>query len=233
MASAEALRRAPAYMPLILRRASGVNDAEASASRVSNPIAPTETERDPDAVLVCEYLAGDAHAFETLFRRYQTPVFNMVSRMVGGEDARDLTQDVFCNALRALRSFRGESKFSTWLYSIARNVCLNHLRHVSCISEDSLEKMNEDKPQSELNDGSPGVEAQVELRELQSIVNSVLATLPPEQRMLIVLRDFEQLSYEEIVEVTDLSLANVKSKLHRARTAFKNRFRPHLHLVRE
>ena len=198
-------------------------------------VAPaTEKEFESDSVLIRRHLSGDHRAFEFLFRRYQTPIFNLCSRMVGGEDAHDLTQDVFCHALRALHRFRGESKFSTWLYSIARNVCLNRLRHISIIREDSLDEMSQaDHASDGLPDLSADVENIAETHELQRIVGSVLATLPPDQRLLITLRDFEQLSYEEIAHITDASLSNVKSRLHRARMAFKDRFKPYLKLLRE
>ena len=185
---------------------------------------------DSDAMLVRRYLNGDARAFEILFKKYQTPIFNLVSRMVNGEDAYDLTQDVFCNALRGLPNFRGEAKFSTWLYSIARNVCLNRLRRVSSAGEESLDEIEE---RFEMPDPSIDVHKMAETHELQRLVNSALATLPPEQRLLIALRDFEGLSYEEISQVTGMTLSNVKSRLHRARVVFKDRFKPYLNLFRE
>ena len=210
-----------------------MSDTETSASGVAGAVAAPAMRIDSDAILIRRHLNGDARAFEVLFKKYQTPIFNLVSRMVNGEDAYDLTQDVFCNALRALHKFRGEAKFSTWLYSIARNVCLNHLRRDSLITEESLEGMSEGQPNAELPDLSADVQAIAETRELQRLVNSVLATLPPEQRVLIVLRDFEQLSYEEISQIEGVSVSNVKSRLHRARIAFKNKFKPYLKLLRE
>ncbi|HEY3297851.1 MAG TPA: sigma-70 family RNA polymerase sigma factor [Armatimonadota bacterium] len=214
-------------------RVSRLDDAELPASsRVRATTAPL-IERDSDTDLICRYLDGDEHAFEIIFRKYEGPIFNLVSRMVSGEDAYDLTQDVFCNALRSLPHFRGDSKFSTWLYSIARNVCLNRIRHAACIREESLEQMSEDQPHVQLRDKSPAIESVLETHELQRIVNSVLLTLSPEQRLLVTLRDFEQLSYDEIAEVTGMSLVNVKSKLHRARMAFKDRFKPYLPMVSE
>lgn len=186
---------------------------------------------DPDLLLVRQYLAGDERAFETLFRKYQTPIFNLVTRMVHGEDAYDVTQDVFLKALRALRSFRGEAKFSTWLYTIARHTCLNHLRHKAVLPEDSLDAQMEEGAGREPVDDARSVAAICETRELQRVVDDVLATLPPEPRMLLVLRDFEQLSYDEISTITELSIVNVKSKIHRARQAFKKRFTPYLELL--
>ena len=197
-----------------------------SGRTAASPLRP-----DPDVLLVRQYLAGDERAFETLFHRYQTPIFNLVTRMVRGEDAYDLTQEVFLKALRGLRTFRGEAKFSTWLYTIARHTCLNHLRHKAVLPEESLDAQQEENAGREPVDDARSVAAICETRELQRVVNDVLATLPPEPRMLLVLRDFEQLSYDEISTITELSIVNVKSKIHRARQAFKKRFTPYLELL--
>lgn len=197
------------------------------------PGVPVVPRADPDRLLVRQYLAGDPKAFEALFKKYQTPIFNLVMRMVRGEDAYDITQEVFLKALRSLGSFRGEAKFSTWLYTIARHTCLNHLRHKSVIAEGSLEEQMEEHPGNEPADADMNVAQICETRELQRVVDKVLATLPPEPRMLLVLRDFEQLSYDEISHITELSIVNVKSKIHRARQAFKKRFAPYVELLEE
>jgi RNA polymerase sigma-70 factor (ECF subfamily) len=207
-----------------------VNDAEMSAAGTS---AASARQQDMDLELVRQYLGGDSRAFEALFKKYQTPMFNLVNRMVGGEDAYDLTQDVFCNALRAIHTFRGESKFSTWLYSIAKNVCLNRIRSRANKCEESLDGICEDHPRAEIADSAPNPQSIAEMHELQRTVDLVLETLSPDQRLMIVLRDFEQLSYEEIGEITGTSLPNVKSRLHRARMAFKNKFKPFIPLIRE
>ena len=186
---------------------------------------------DPDAMLVRQHLAGDSKAFEALFRKYQIPIFNMVTRMVHGEDAYDITQDVFLKAFRALKGFRGDAKFSTWLYTIARHTCLNHIRHKNVINEDSLEESQEDNPGNEPADTSLNVAKISEIRELQQAVDEILSQMPAEPRMMLILRDFEQLSYDEISQVTELSIVNVKSKIHRARQAFKKRFQPYLELL--
>jgi len=211
-----------------------MENAEMTATMPRLVTATEVLERDPDMTLVRKYLAGDDSAFEALFRKYQTSIFNIVSRMVKGEDAYDLTQDVFCHVLRAVHTFRGDSKFSTWLYSIARNVCLNRIRRNNCVREESLDSMTADQSYADfIPDESADVERIVETHEVQRLVNDVLATLPAEQRLLIVLRDFEQLSYEEISLVTEMSLSNVKSRLHRARMAFKDRMRPCLDGIKE
>ncbi len=193
---------------------------------------------DPDVALVRQFQAtGKPALFELLFRKYQTPIFHLVTRMVNGEEAYDLTQEVFLRALRALPSFKGDCKFSTWLYTIAKNTCLNHLRETKKRSEVEDYSLDADTEPGEAGGGpepsdpAADVARIVETRELQRIVDQTLALLTPEQRLLMTLRDFEGLSYEEIGEITELSLVNVKSKLHRARLAFKTKFQPHLPLI--
>ncbi len=184
---------------------------------------------DPDVALVRQFRAtGNPRLFEALYKKYQTPIFHLVCRMVHGEDAYDLTQEVFYRALRSLPTFKGDCKFSTWLYTIARNVCLNHLRETK--KQGAQEELAEDTP---AEPSAPGMDVAriAETRELQRVVDGVLALLPDEQRLLLILRDFEQMSYEEIGEITGLSLVNVKSKLHRARLAFKAKFTPYLELI--
>jgi len=192
---------------------------------------------DPDVALVRQFRAtGNPALFEQLFKKYQTPIFHLVCRMVNGEEAYDLTQEVFYRALRSLSAFKGDCKFSTWLYTIAKNTCLNHIRenrrrtdHEDYSLDESLP--NEEGRTRDLPDPEADVAAIVENRELQRIVDRVLSELTPEQRMLMTLRDFQQLSYEEIGDIMDMSLVNVKSKLHRARLAFKTKFQPYLGLI--
>ena len=199
--------------------------------RSAPPVLSAAPRVDPDAALVRQHLAGDPKAFEALFRKYQTPIFNLVTRMVRGEDAYDLTQDVFIKALKALKGFRGDSKFSTWLFTIARHTCLNHIRHKNVIDEDSLEQSTEENPNSELMDRTTNIAKLSEVRELQKVVDDILAQMPAEPRMMLILRDFEQLSYDEISQVAQISIVNVKSKIHRARQMFKKRFMPYLELL--
>jgi RNA polymerase sigma-70 factor (ECF subfamily) len=191
---------------------------------------------DPDVALVRQFRATASPAvFEILFRKYQGTVFSLVYRMVHGEEAYDLTQEVFLRAMRSLPSFKGDAKFRTWLLTIARNVCLNHLRDSKLRAgfEDGSLDEEPDAPGwvGEPADPAADIARIVEVRELQRVVDAVLAQLPPEQRLLITLRDLQGLSYEEVAEIADLSLVNVKSKLHRARLAFKTKFAPYLDLV--
>ena len=188
---------------------------------------------DPDRALVRQALEGDLTAFEQLFRKYQTPIFSMITRMVRGEDAYDITQDVFIKAYRSLKTFRGEAKFSTWLYTIARHTCLNYIRHRNVLGEESLDEAQDNHPGKEPIDETVNIARVAEIGELQKAVDSVLATMPAEPRMMLILRDFEQLTYDEISQITQLSIVNVKSKIHRARQVFKKRFQPYLALLDE
>ncbi|HEY3332050.1 MAG TPA: sigma-70 family RNA polymerase sigma factor [Capsulimonadaceae bacterium] len=191
---------------------------------------------DTDAVLVRKYRAtGDRTAFEALYKKYQGPIFALVHRMVGNEDAYDITQEVFVKVLKALGTFRGESSFRTWIYTIARNVCYNHCRDLK--RKNSFEEPfgtnsdGDDETADCLPDPHLSVEKITETKELQRVAGVVLATLSPEQRMLISLRDFDGMSYEEIGQIMDLSLANVKSKIHRSRMAFKQAFQPYMDIL--
>jgi RNA polymerase sigma-70 factor (ECF subfamily) len=198
---------------------------------------------DADAVLLRRYRAvGDRSAFETLFRKYQGPVYGFVVRLVGREEAYDLTQEVFLRALRSLNTFRGDCTFRTWLYTIARHVCYNHCRDekrrhaVEGLFGDAPVDGDEDGGESALDrvaDTGPDVSRIAEMQELQRVVGEILDSMTVEQRLMITLRDFEDMSYEEIGQITELSLANVKSKLHRARLLFKTRFQPYWDALQE
>ncbi len=186
---------------------------------------------DPDALLMRRYrVSNDRSAFETLFRKYQGPIYGLVVRLIGAEDAYDVTQEVFLRALRAMGSFRGESTFRTWLYTIARHVCYNPCRDKK--RRTAIEGFlggsdDEGDCSGEVADPQMDIARIVETKELQRIVSDILAGMTVEQRLLITLRDFEGMSYEEIAQITELSLVNVKSKLHRARLTFKTQFEPY------
>lgn len=193
---------------------------------------------DPDSTLVRRYRAtGQKEAFEALFRKYQAPIYALVHRMIGGEDTYDVTQEVFLRALRSLNSFRGDCSFRTWLYTIARHVCYNHCRDLKRRNaiEGALgfDADGDDETMDDLPDPFLNVEKVAETRELQRAAAAVLLRLSPEQRLLITLRDFDGMSYDEIMRITDLPMSAVKSKLHRARLAFKKSFQPYMDLLDE
>lgn len=168
--------------------------------------------------------------FEEIVRTHGTRVRSLVHRMVG-TDAEDLVQEIFLQVYRALPGFRGEAKVATWLYRIAANQCLDHLRHrrrsetkVVHLAEPSLEEVAE-AAEARLQ-ASP--EELAEARDLAREVRRSLESLPDDLRVVVVLRDFEGLAYRELAAVLGLPLGTVQSRLHRARELLKRRLAPYL-----
>lgn len=163
---------------------------------------------------------GSAEAFEQLVIKYQTAVYNLCLRMTGDpEDAADMTQEAFLKAWRNLDSFQGNAAFSTWLYRLASNTCLDHLRSRKRRPQLSLMMEDEDGETQELDvaDPTPDPEAQVIALDEQSRLNEALQSLEPEQRQILILRAVNGLSYTEIAQAMELKEGTVKSRLARAR----------------
>ncbi|HKC07728.1 MAG TPA: sigma-70 family RNA polymerase sigma factor [Methylomirabilota bacterium] len=163
--------------------------------------------------------AGDAPAFEELVMTYQHRVFGVALRMLGSRaEAEEVAQEAFVRAHRALGEFRGDAKLSTWLYAITSRLCLNRLasgeRRMTRQGEDALLR---------LSDAGPRPDAALERRELESALGRAIAELPEDRRIVVVLRDIEGLSYEEIAQVLELELGTVRSRLHRARADLKEK----------
>lgn len=192
-----------------------------------------------DRRLVRRLRAGDERAFEELVHTYQHRVFGLIYRMIGNrQEAEDLAQEVFLTVHRAIGSYRGDGRFYTWLYRIATNTCKNRIKylkgrnfHRSVPVEDSPEAQGpaaDGGPTVSLHSQVAGPEAQAEGRRLEHAVQRELAQLEPEHRLLIVLRDVQGLSYQEILKITGLQEGTLKSRLHRARVALKERLKPHM-----
>src|SRR2546429_3489358 len=161
---------------------------------------------------------GDPRAFEDLVIAYQHRVFGVALRMLRNRsEAEEIAQEVFLRVHRAVEDFRGEAKLSTWLYAITSRLCLNRLasgeRRMAREGEESLERLR--------GDADPA--AHVERVELEAALQRAITELPEERRIVVVLRDFEGLSYEEIAAALDLPLGTVRSRLHRARTDLKEK----------
>ena len=162
-------------------------------------------------------LAGDRESFAPLVDRHKERVFWLVLRIAGREEAEDLTQEVFLRAYRALSRFRGESLFSTWLYRIARNVALSHLRKRSGKGEAlSLDEEGEEKIHL-LAGGGADPEKAFEERDAAERVRALVERLPEPYRTTLTLYHLHQLRYEEIAGVMGTPLGTVKTNLHRAR----------------
>ena len=176
-----------------------------------------------DGELVRTAVSGREAAFEELVRRYQRPIASYVYRMVGDYDAAlDLTQEVFIKVYNSLSRYRSEFKFSTWIYKIAHNTAIDHLRRHTV--RDQIMTADGDGPRSEIAIESrrltPEQESEREERRLE--IESVVQSLPAAYRELIVLRHSHDLSYDEIAEVTGLPLGTVKNRLFRAREAMRD-----------
>jgi len=160
-----------------------------------------------DVELVRQCLAGDSSAFEPLVQRYHRPLFNLAARMLGNRDeALDAAQNAFVKAYEHLGSFDQHQRFFSWLYQILRNDCLNQLR-----SRRPTGPLPEDLPSK----GSPA--DALEQDERRAAVQTALLALTDDQREVVLLRHFTELSYEEIASATGVPLKTVKSRLYTAR----------------
>jgi RNA polymerase sigma-70 factor, ECF subfamily len=187
---------------------------------------PLNETSSTDARLVDRFLGGDEAAFETLFRKYQSYVYNICFGILNNaEDAADVTQETFLRAHARMCQFRGDACVSTWLYRVAVNLAITELRRRTRARAQSLDEID---PDGELCRAPSSQElapdTALELDEERALVRRVLNTLPGEYRAVIVLRHFQQLAYEEIAETLEVSLSQVKTRLHRARKMFKDRF---------
>lgn len=163
---------------------------------------------DGDDQLVARAGDGDVDAFEALVRRHSAPVYRVALRMLGrAADAEDVTQEVFLQVWRSLDQFRGESGLATWLYRITTNRCLNRLRR---------DRRTEPMPDV-VTSSTPGPARTVEARGQLEELGRVILALNPQQRTVLVLREFEGCSYEQIAEILQIGVPAVKSRLHRAR----------------
>lgn len=178
-----------------------------------------------DGELIVTAVAGRVDGFEELVRRYQRPITSYVFRMLGDQDsALDVTQEVFIKVYNSLHKYSAEYKFSTWLYRIAHNAAIDHMRRNSVVPQ-SIEAENADGTyQLQLESPRPSPEKDRELSEWRTEIDAVVKCLPPAYRDLIVLRHGRDLSYDEIAEVTGLPLGTVKNRLFRAREMMRDMF---------
>lgn len=173
--------------------------------------------------LVARAKAGDQDAFEQLMLDNQNRIYALALRLTGNrEDALDLAQEAFLNAWRALPAFQGDSSFSTWLYRLASNACIDHLRRQrrQAVVEPLFQEDGEDvrpEPADPRGDPHQAAERSERLRAL----DRGLRALPPHHRQILVLRELSGLSYQEIGNTLNLDLGTVKSRIARARLALK------------
>lgn len=173
--------------------------------------------------------------FEEVYDRYYDNVFNLAYRLMGDrEEAQDLTQEVFLHAFRAYESFRGESQVFTWLYRITSNLAKNRYKQLQREREHRWEILEEHEDEEEeiepfeWEDTSLSPETLLERKERSEAIQKAIDELPEEQRITVVLRDIEGLSYQEIAKILGCSVEAVKSRLFRARSALRKKLRPFL-----
>ena len=173
---------------------------------------------DPDQPLVQAALGGDLQAFERLVERHRDVVFRVAARFAGSDDqAEDITQDTFLRAFHRLERYRGEAPFRTWLLTIAHNTSVTYVTQTGRRAAQPLDAIQEDIAVSVAR-GGPA--EQLERRERLARLDTKIKGLSRGHRAVLVLRDIEGLSYEEIARVTDTPLGSVKARLHRAREEF-------------
>ena len=189
--------------------------------------------QDPDAELMLRVKRGDAAAFEALVEKYKQPVINLLYRTVRDlDEAEDLAQNVFVQVYKSADRYRVEAKFSTWMFTIARNIGLNELRRRSRHPAESLEAALEPGEESagrQFEDrASPSAPEELLQGELVGKVEEALAALPEAQRTAILLYKEKEMSYDEISEIMQCSLSATKSLIHRGRETLKEKLKPYL-----
>ncbi|HKQ20061.1 MAG TPA: sigma-70 family RNA polymerase sigma factor [Candidatus Eisenbacteria bacterium] len=176
-----------------------------------------------DEELVQKAQQDDERAFGNLVERYETKVYSLAMKMLRNpEDAEDVLQDTFLRAYRGIKSFQGNSTFSTWIYRITANSALMRLRKKQ-LPTVSIDDADERETPINIADWSPGPVEQLLTKETQKAMDEAIEALPPEFKQVFILRDVEELSNAEVAEILDLSVAAVKSRLHRARLKVRNR----------
>lgn len=188
---------------------------------------------DPDAALMLRVKQGDAAAFAQLVERYKQPVINLAHRTLRDQtEAEDLAQNVFVQVYKSASRYKASAKFSTWLFTITRNLCLNEIRRRSRHPAESLDQTHpdsDDQPVHQVEEKGVGSPPDQLLHgELEEKLQEALAELPENQRTALLLCRQEDLSYDQMAEILECSLSATKSLIHRARETLKSRLKPYL-----
>jgi RNA polymerase sigma-70 factor, ECF subfamily len=185
---------------------------------MSNPSEPMVSAAISDAECVQNLQRGQTDAFEILIRRHEKTIFNLVYRMLGDYDeAAEVSQEAFLSAYRAIGTFRGDSNFSTWLYRIALNHATTRRKTLNTRQQRNVSMENTEP----VSDPQPGPAETMEKKEIRERVQQALNSLEPDDATVILLRDLQDVPYEEVARVLEIPIGTVKSRLHRARQALK------------
>jgi RNA polymerase sigma-70 factor (ECF subfamily) len=190
-------------------------------------------ELEADAALMLRVKQGDSHAFAELVDKYKQPVMNLAFRMLrDATEAEDMAQNVFVQIYKSAHRYEVSSKFSTWLFTIARNLCLNEIRRRSRHPAESLDAPHPDQPDQPKHQfedpKTPSPPASLLQGELLEKIDQALSELPENQRTALILCRQDELSYEAIAEVLGCSLSATKSLIHRGRETLKEKLKPYL-----
>ncbi len=188
---------------------------------------------DPDAQLMLKFKEGDTRSFEELMEKYQKLVINTAYRLIGDRaEAEDIAQEVFLKVYNQSRRYKPQAKFSTWLLKITKNLCLNRLRgkrRHPVVSLDSPVETEEGKvPRDIPAPAQARPDVFLERKELRDLIRESIESLPPKQRMVVILAKYDNLPYQEIARVMGCSVTAIKLRLHRAKVTLKERLAPYL-----
>ena len=201
----------------------------------NHPSTDTPYDQDPDVILYMDFQKGNTASFETLMHKYYGRIFNFLGRMTGNRDtAEDLTQEVFVRVYKAVSSYQPQSKFQTWIYTIAKNLALNELRRSkrSVVSLDAPVDGGDGEMVRQVADPrSPSPASGLLIEEKQRIIREAVESLPENQRVVVLLRRYDNLSYAEIANAMGCTVEAVKSLLSRARVNLKERLMKHKDLL--
>jgi RNA polymerase sigma-70 factor (ECF subfamily) len=185
------------------------------------------SQQPSDEKLMSQVKMGEVSSFEILFARYQQPLFNFIFRMLSDyHKAQDIFQETFLRVFRHAQKYDESFRFSPWLYQIARNLCLEEIRQQRKVETIPADEEGDYQPIELWDKNTP--DEQLEMVETKQIVQNAILHLSEKQREIFLLRENQRLSYDEISQITNLSVSAVKSCLHRARMALKEMLTPYL-----
>lgn len=190
---------------------------------------------DPHAALMVRFQEGEDRAFDELIEKFKGPIFNYVLRQIGNEaEAEDIAQNVFVQVYKSARKYKPTAKFTTWLFTIARNLCLNEFRRRRRHPLQSLDGMSTEGEDGDAvpihlaDPSAPSPTTQSLENERQQRIQAAIQALPENQRTALLLCGYEDLPYDEIARVLDTSVSATKSLIHRARLTLKEQLREFL-----
>lgn len=181
-----------------------------------------------DEELVARSIGGDTESFNELILRWERPIYALAYRTIGREeDARDVCQETFLRAFRALPGFRGQAKFSSWLYRIALNLCRDWMRKERRAPFVQVPEDSDPIEMAAAAEPSESIEDLVARRDLTRIVEKVMSQLPEEQRTAIVLKEYHGLTFQEIADLAGCPLSTVKTRLYQGLTVLRRELAKH------